>query len=149
MNIKIVSELLSNVEEMKEEIKYIKKKDFTNLKVQIELDMQEVHEMMEQIIYDDTQINLLESDILIEDLERILNSEDVEYDEEYKYIKNTLCKTYSPGILKDAVQYVLQLTCDTEIFYKSRDKYGTDLVIFEMNLEDFENDNSKIMNYIR
>lgn len=149
MNIKIVSELMDNIKEVEEEIQYIKKRDFNNLIVKIEMNIQEAYEIMDKMIYDDTQINLLENDILIEDLEDVLSSEEAEDDIEYKYIKDTLCKKYSPGILKDAMQYVFQLACNTESFHKKTDNNGEEIVIFEINLEDFENNDSKIVEYIK
>lgn len=151
MKTQIVSIELDSIEQIDDELSYIKKKDYSGLKVQIELDIDEVYELIERIIYEDTQIELSDYDIILDGencLDEGLSSllEYVSNEDEREYLKKNLCKKYSPGVMNNLIDYVLQITCETETYDIKRSEY---CVSFLINIDDFNDKYSNIAKYTR
>lgn len=148
---RIVSSPFTELKDLKEEMDYIKKKDFTNLVVEIELREQELYELIENVIEQDTQIDLLEYDINLIDyktLEKALNH--IENEDEQKYIKETLCEQYSVGVMNNTIEYIINSLCNpsetfTNEFYSiEEERY----VNFYIEIDNFVEYSSRLIKNI-
>lgn len=118
MKTRIVTDYIVDIENI-DDLIYIDEK-YLDKYLEIELEEDEAYELVEEIIKEDTQIDLLAYDINFIDsktITKMLKENFDEDDKEASYIKKTLIEKYSNGVMNDPIEYVMNSICRLEERY--------------------------------
>lgn len=147
MKTRIVTDYIVDIENI-DDLIYINEK-YLNKYLEIELEEDEVYELVEEIIKEDTQIDLLAYDINFIDsktITKMLKENFDEDDKEASYIKKTLIEKYSNGVMNNTIEYVMNSICRLEERYVGEILENTEL---NMKIYIDYNDSIKESNLIR
>lgn len=147
MKTRIVTDYIVDIENI-DDLIYIDEK-YLNKYLEIELEEDEVYELVEEIIKEDTQIDLLAYDINFIDsktITKMLKENFDEDDKEASYIKKTLIEKYSNGVMNNTIEYVMNSICRLEERYVGEILENTEL---NMKIYIDYNDSIRESNLIR